>query len=77
MNQKVGRNDPCPCGSGKKYKNCCSIKSKPASKRGFKASVIKTGNIPTPFPMIQPQPAEDPIERAFKGKIKKTEEGEK
>ena len=22
-NEKVGRNDPCPCGSGKKYKNCC------------------------------------------------------
>ncbi len=22
-NTKVGRNDPCPCGSGKKYKNCC------------------------------------------------------
>ena len=21
--RKVGRNDPCPCGSGKKYKNCC------------------------------------------------------
>ena len=21
--QRVGRNDPCPCGSGKKYKNCC------------------------------------------------------
>jgi SWIM/SEC-C metal-binding protein len=21
--QKVGRNEPCPCGSGKKYKNCC------------------------------------------------------
>jgi len=20
---KPGRNDPCPCGSGKKYKNCC------------------------------------------------------
>ncbi|AYD41316.1 hypothetical protein D4Z93_12690 [Clostridium fermenticellae] len=20
---KIGRNDPCPCGSGKKYKNCC------------------------------------------------------
>ena len=20
---KVGRNDPCPCGSGKKYKQCC------------------------------------------------------
>ncbi|MDD5945397.1 MAG: preprotein translocase subunit SecA [Clostridia bacterium] len=22
-NAKIGRNDPCPCGSGKKYKNCC------------------------------------------------------
>jgi preprotein translocase subunit SecA len=22
---KVGRNDPCPCGSGKKYKKCCGI----------------------------------------------------
>ena len=21
---KVGRNDPCPCGSGKKYKKCCA-----------------------------------------------------
>lgn len=21
--QKIGRNDPCPCGSGKKYKHCC------------------------------------------------------
>ena len=20
---KIGRNDPCPCGSGKKYKHCC------------------------------------------------------
>jgi preprotein translocase subunit SecA len=25
--QKVGRNDPCPCGSGKKYKKCCLLKS--------------------------------------------------
>ena len=23
---KVGRNDPCPCGSGKKYKDCCGKK---------------------------------------------------
>ena len=23
---KIGRNDPCPCGSGKKYKNCCGNK---------------------------------------------------
>jgi len=23
---KIGRNDPCPCGSGKKYKNCCGLR---------------------------------------------------
>mgnify|MGYP004659647057 CR=1 FL=1 len=23
VSDKIGRNDPCPCGSGKKYKNCC------------------------------------------------------
>jgi preprotein translocase subunit SecA len=23
---KLGRNDPCPCGSGKKYKRCCYLK---------------------------------------------------
>jgi uncharacterized protein YecA (UPF0149 family) len=23
VKKKVGRNEPCPCGSGKKYKKCC------------------------------------------------------
>ncbi len=27
MNKKIGRNDPCPCGSGKKYKKCCITKA--------------------------------------------------
>lgn len=26
--KKVGRNDPCPCGSGKKYKKCCGANIK-------------------------------------------------
>lgn len=26
--KKIGRNDPCPCGSGKKYKFCCMNKTK-------------------------------------------------
>ena len=26
--KKVGRNDKCPCGSGKKYKYCCLLKLK-------------------------------------------------
>jgi preprotein translocase subunit SecA len=25
--KKVGRNEPCPCGSGKKYKQCCGIEA--------------------------------------------------
>ena len=27
VEEKAGRNDPCPCGSGKKYKRCCLNKS--------------------------------------------------
>jgi preprotein translocase subunit SecA len=27
LGHKVGRNDPCPCGSGKKFKNCCGKSS--------------------------------------------------
>ena len=29
--KKPGRNDPCPCGSGKKYKKCCLRKAQPVS----------------------------------------------
>ncbi len=27
VGKKVGRNDPCPCGSGKKYKKCCGLET--------------------------------------------------
>ena len=30
---KTGRNDPCPCGSGKKYKKCCLASDQEASSR--------------------------------------------
>lgn len=29
--QKIGRNDPCPCGSGQKYKKCCALKPPPVT----------------------------------------------
>jgi len=32
----TGRNDPCPCGSGKKYKNCCLYKSEAVSIAKYK-----------------------------------------
>lgn len=41
MTKKVGRNDPCPCGSGKKYKKCCEQRLGP--KRKFQASVLSSG----------------------------------
>ncbi len=34
--RKIGRNDPCPCGSGKKYKKCCG---RPGAKPAEKAAI--------------------------------------
>ncbi len=38
MAEKTGRNDPCPCGSGKKYKQCCL--KMPTGKKKFTATKI-------------------------------------
>lgn len=45
---KIGRNEPCPCGSGKKYKKCCLLKDKPVS-----SSVLPFAE-KTDFPHILP-----------------------
>ena len=37
MIKAVGRNDPCPCGSGKKFKKCCA--QKPAMKKHSFSSI--------------------------------------
>jgi len=43
----VGRNDPCPCGSGRKYKNCCMRKEQAAGSRQQTADSTKqTANQP-------------------------------
>jgi hypothetical protein len=39
-NMKAKRNDPCPCGSGKKYKKCCLEKEQ---KTGFNAKLFEPG----------------------------------
>ena len=36
---KAGRNDPCPCGSGRKYKQCCALKQDSGSKFGTYALI--------------------------------------
>ena len=35
---KIGRNDPCPCGSGKKYKRCCLAKDAEAQTQALAAA---------------------------------------
>jgi len=40
---EVGRNDPCPCGSGKKYKKCCMASSNPT---------VVNNSTPTPMSKI-------------------------
>jgi SEC-C motif len=37
---KIGRNDTCSCGSGKKYKKCCEMQAKT---KKFRAEVISSG----------------------------------
>ena len=40
--KKIGRNDPCPCGSGKKFKNCCGANANGGAKSVAKANEENT-----------------------------------
>ncbi|WP_027722106.1 type I methionyl aminopeptidase [Maridesulfovibrio zosterae] len=44
MNAQIGRNDPCPCGSGKKYKKCC-IGTEKAKNLNLPESFLKRYNV--------------------------------
>ena len=50
---KVGRNDPCPCGSGKKYKNCCY----PSKTRAWKTA----SSHESPAFTVKPEETPEPI----------------
>ena len=39
----VGRNDPCPCGSGKKFKKCCAAKE--GTRSGLAAAIRMKGGV--------------------------------
>ncbi len=41
MSSKPGRNDPCPCGSGQKYKHCCLAKDQAAESAALAAAAAK------------------------------------
>ncbi|MDP2401098.1 MAG: SEC-C metal-binding domain-containing protein, partial [Actinomycetota bacterium] len=40
MTSKLGRNDSCPCGSGKKFKKCCAEKGQTAAQSSFTRASI-------------------------------------
>ena len=65
--EKVGRNDPCPCGSGKKFKKCCESK---AQKKSIGSAQILSGtNKMSSFfqrhvtPISTPKPPVNPSEQ--------------
>lgn len=48
MMSKIGRNDPCPCGSGKKYKRCCLPKHEAAAAERAAAAAQAAARLPPP-----------------------------
>ena len=50
---KTGRNNPCPCGSGKKYKQCCLARDE-AAERAAERSAPKTRLPLGPFGFFEP-----------------------
>jgi len=80
MSPKTGRNDPCPCGSGKKYKRCC------LGKKIIKDFELSNKKAPFKIPRISPlammrieqKMIRNPVEFAkFKKELEKTGRAEK
>lgn len=69
---KVGRNDPCPCGSGKKYKKCCLAKDEAAARQAAqeRTAVLRAGEPLSSnetfasFPSYTPPPPPEPRRRS-------------
>ena len=58
---KIGRNAPCHCGSGKKYKQCCLRKDEEAARTALATPVTPAAPRPrTPTSLYVPQPPPDP-----------------
>ena len=69
---QVGRNDPCPCGSGKKYKKCCLAKDEAAARQEYaqraeaqrELAQVFGEQFPELSPGLPPLPAPTPLEQA-------------
>lgn len=49
---KIGRNDPCPCGSGQKYKRCCLPRDEAAAAAERAAAPALDRNTAAPFALV-------------------------
>ncbi len=66
---KIGRNDPCPCGSGKKYKKCCinAISPTKSNSRFFYSDLDNLSNqVPALIKQEKYDEAEDVCQRLLK-----------
>ena len=52
--ERIGRNDPCPCGSGKKYKHCCLAADE--QRAAMRRSQAPAADSPDPLPMARLDP---------------------
>ncbi|MEA5114647.1 MAG: SEC-C metal-binding domain-containing protein [Geobacteraceae bacterium] len=70
--EKTGRNEPCPCGSGKKYKKCCLEKEQAAASR--KREAANTAPAVLEWLAAQlPEQVREAVEDQFYGGLKKSE----
>lgn len=70
--EKIGRNEPCPCGSGKKYKKCCLTKQQEnAARRRVEANVA--GSVLDWLAARHPEGVRDAVQDGFYQGLKNTE----
>lgn len=70
---KVGRNDPCTCGSGKKYKKCCGFNTAPTEKaespNGEALALANRQNLDAQLAKYAPTVTVADVEKAIKGAL--------
>lgn len=64
------RNDPCPCGSGKKYKKCCMNNSQPVSGLQRLKNVRQISSVPGISNILMPSKADNAPKEAQEPKDK-------
>ncbi|MGM0410082.1 MAG: tetratricopeptide repeat protein [Bacillota bacterium] len=62
---KIGRNEPCPCGSGKKYKKCCAQVTPEKSKEYYKEKIKEENDAEKVFNLLLEADEDYPVDPDF------------